>query len=86
MMGDSLLVLVFDRRTMWKRIENDQAMCNNFVWIAGRLSGYLLWVITEKWVAQYLEPGYARFREEPIQVVSVREPQRFAGYGGVRLI
>jgi hypothetical protein len=47
---------------------------------------YLLWVITRKLVAIYLNLGYARFREEPIQVVSVRKPQRFAGYGGVRLI
>jgi hypothetical protein len=40
MIGDSLLALVFDRQTIWKRIENDQPMCNDFVWIADRLSGY----------------------------------------------
>jgi hypothetical protein len=46
----------------------------------------LLWVITRELVALYLELGYFRFREEPIQVVSVRITQRFAGRGGVRLI
>ena len=25
---------------MWKRIENDQPMCNDSVWMADRLSGY----------------------------------------------
>ena len=33
---------------------------------------YLLWVITRKSVALYPELRYSRFREEPIQVVSVR--------------
>ena len=37
-------------------------------------------------VAFNLELMYSRFREEPIQVVSVRITQRFAGHGGVRLI
>lgn len=32
MIGDSFLVLAFDRRTMWKRIENDEPMCNDSVW------------------------------------------------------
>jgi hypothetical protein len=46
---------------------------------------YLLWVITRKSVALNLELRYSRFREEPIQVVSVGKPQRFAEHGGVRL-
>lgn len=41
MMGDALLVLAFDRRTMWKRIENDQPMCNDSVWISRPLLGVL---------------------------------------------
>ena len=44
---------------------------------------YLLLVITRKLVALKPELGYSRFREEPIQVVSVRITQRFAGHGGV---
>jgi len=35
----------------------------------------VLQVITRKLVAFYLELRYSRFREEPIQVVSVRKPQ-----------
>jgi hypothetical protein len=41
---------------------------------------------TRKLVALKPELGYSRLREEPIQVVSVRITQRFAGHGGVRLI
>jgi hypothetical protein len=43
-------------------------------------------VITRELVALCPEVRYSRFREEPIPFVSVRDPQRFAGYGGVRLI
>jgi len=46
---------------------------------------YSLLEITRERVAINLEGRYSRFREEPIQVVSVRITQRSAGYGGVRL-
>jgi hypothetical protein len=77
------------RSVMYRRWDSIQHDCHHalvFKKKQHQLKHYLLRVITMKLVALYLELRYSRFREEHIQVVSVRITQRFAGHEGVRLI
>ena len=78
--------LVIDRR--WDSIQHD---CHHALLLKKKqhqleMDTRLTSGNTKKPVALNLELRYSRFREEPIQVVSVRITQRFAGHGGVRLI